>query len=1431
MSAEFEVLLCTSSLLKLFDCEDEDEFAHNFFARSHEVQPCGMSVKEKLEHMSKLAFSQVVHEDKWAYIDSDGEDKTLNVRVIKVDLGEGTRNSCFALVFYKAERLLTSLDSEGDITAIFRAIIDATPLALNVWDSNMNNAVCNKQVLSLFGIADENEFLENFSQFSPVIQPNGISSKDMFLRNMEIVKREGQHRFKWLHLDKNGNEIPSEITLTKANILDDEENIVGFIRDLRPEFEQSNEDEIGDFYFQNKIPEKAILSKVAEISDDIFFAIDKRTANIRFIGSGFQKVTNEHQVSDITAPIFSEDSVHEDDGPIYLELAKNIQTGVIKPVELRFLQPDGTYRYFKIIYRFIYDHDNNPIIVIGKGVDIDEQRLLREQAKLDSLTGCYSKTNAESMIENRLARPKDARCAILYINIKDFKTFNEQHGHYYGDELLRKMVAKIKTWCESKDIVGRIGGDEFVVYVEDITDLSIFEKNLTELIKRLNETYSVYDMDGNVCVNAGVAICEGEAKTYTALLSRAAKALHMAKTSETCRWFYYEDTIEEFVKAVSTKSAKTQKISGLSMDHTISSAIFNILYERNSDHVAINSALKYLGQTYNVSRCFIVESFDQGETFGFTHEWRKDDVQSHIENNTTFSVSMISDLIENARENGLYSCDDINYCNLKDSILANIVKSGTKAFLHSQVRREDSVMFFIGVEDCDKTRKWTDVEINTLNYMTRVFSVILQSKHLDRELKVLSEHSILSAFVGDNTDNFIYIVDPDNFDMIHMNKKALGMYGNPDESVWRSKKCYELLHNKTEPCEFCTNDVVTEDSFYEWNYYNPTLKKTYLFKDKLVRLSGKLAKLQVATDITALVTLEAEIKNKLEEQSLLLECIKMLHTSDAPVVSIEKILNIVGKFFDASRGVILQISADGLKVCNTHEWTDKLTKPSKDSLQNIEMSELHSFYEKLNKVGVFYCDDISEFDNKDDSVSSILRRQGTQSLISAPILDTSGKVVGALAVENPKNNSDKYWLLESIAGFVADFLEKNNLIDSLNSLSYYDTLTNVKNRHSYNKALREMDGETISSLGVAYVDITGLAKINEEKGLRYGDDLIKKLANILSGIFDDNIFRVGGDEFVVLEKNVEENIFEGKIDTLKNMIFEEPDLKASVGYTWNSNVGGIEEGDLEQFDSARDSRNYTAILSKNLDNEIKSGKYVVFLQPQINLQNNELDGAEALIRRVDARGSMQSPISFVPFYEKEGMISKIDLHVFETVCKLVSDWKKRNIGMNLKFSVNCSRNTIMEDKIVNKLSAICDNHEVSKSMFIIEITETISHYDNNKFAYVISALKSAGFCVSLDDFGTGYSNLSSLQNSEFDEIKIDMGLTRTVHLDPKSRILTKVALNLSTEFGNMVTVAEGLETLEQVEVLRELNCEKGQGYYFSKPISIGEFEEKYFGGK
>ena len=239
--------------------------------------------------------------------------------------------------------------------------------------------------------------------------------------------------------------------------------------------------------------------------------------------------------------------------------------------------------------------------------------------------------------------------------------------------------------------------------------------------------------------------------------------------------------------------------------------------------------------------------------------------------------------------------------------------------------------------------------------------------------------------------------------------------------------------------------------------------------------------------------------------------------------------------------------------------------------------------------------------------------------------------------------------------------------------------------------------------------------------------------------------------------------------------------------------------------------------------ELDEKKFVVFYQPQVDLKTRKIIGAEALVRKIGPNGEFISPIKFIPFYEMSGVIRYVDLFVLSTACETLQHWQKK--GYNLHISVNMSRMTLLEPDIADIIKNICAEYDVNPSSIIIEVTESVSKIDSKVLQELFFNLKEAGFTISLDDFGSQYSNMAILSAVNFGEVKFDRTLVMNLEENHKSRAIIKNSIQLCKELQDTVSLAEGIETKEQLNILSEYNCDYGQGYYFSKPIPLDEFDQ------
>ncbi len=1309
---------------------------------------------------------------------------------------------------------------EINSSEMFKSILEVAPFAFNLWNKDLHNVMCNAHILNAFNIERQEDFLNDFFKYSPPLQPNGVPSGEMARIHFDNVKKNGKDVFNWLHNTSDGVELPCEITLIKLDTSFNEEYIVSFIKDLRSNLSYGKANNHYDYYFTDKLPRNVLMEEMTELSDEWFFSVDLRTGKFYYYSKMWFNSSNENSV-------VTEDEMlklglfHEDDIVFYRDEMEKVRTSGFSSFEIRLKNLEGNYRYHKITSKLVRDRYNTPVFIVGKGIDIHEQHVFEERSQKDLLTDCYNKISAENIVSEKLVSNSNSIHTFFIIDIDNFKSINDNFGHFFGDEVLRDISTGLKTAFRDIDIVARIGGDEFIIFVENLSDVDIITQKAEKILEVYRKSYSGEYKDYSISGSVGIALFPRDGTTYDELYQNADKALNQAKIQGKNRFMVYTDDLNIGTTRSITKIENANRMASSYFDYDLISAVFNILYEKNGDSDSINLTLSYLCQKYGADRSYIFETLDGGITLNNTFEYCNAGISSEIDNLQDLPYELFADFLSKAHNDIIYS-NNLRETLELDKAFEIMDDQGILSFVHAQIKRDGQMTFFIGLDDCTKTRIWTEREINSLQYIGKLLSIILQGAHLRDKINTLAINSKNSAEILDNSDHIVYVSDLNSYDLLYVNEAGRVAMGAATRDELIGRKCYETIQGKDKPCDFCTNHLLVENEYYVWSYYNPMIDKTFLLKDKLMCYNGSAARVEIATDISEITTLEKTLTDKLADEHFLMNCVEMLHSGNEPDISIYSLLKAVTNYYDAERSYIFEVSDCGNYISNTYEYCKEGHVPYKDKLQDLPADELRVLLNKCESHEAFHLN-VNELD-KSSLEYELMELQKLEDITIGAIRVEGRALTGFVGVDNSNNNKKKTSIIRTVAKFTATFLDETEYFAKLNMLSYYDTLTGLKNRNSYSLTLKEIDNR-IDTLGVLYVDIMQLSTINDAKGIVFGDSILVRLANILQEIFEDKVYRVGGDEFVVITVDVEETDFENSITLLKEKLNVESEFNTTIGYTWNKNFKST-NGKLKEL---HEGENYARILRDNLEREISSGKYVVYMQPQVDFMTSKVEGAEALVRRIGANGVLQPPGFFLPFYEKEGIISKIDEFVFKTVCKTMKSWKDDGAQNLPTISVNCSRLTISEKGIVENFSMICDNYGVDRSKIVIEITETINGIGENILSGIIKDFSEAGFLVSLDDFGSGYSNLNSLVVSDFDEIKIDMMLVGGIHNNKKSKVLTQLAINLCNSLDDLISVAEGVENRSQHDILRDMGCRIGQGYYFAKPMSIDEFTAEYVG--
>lgn len=689
----------------------------------------------------------------------------------------------------------------------------------------------------------------------------------------------------------------------------------------------------------------------------------------------------------------------------------------------------------------------------------------------------------------------------------------------------------------------------------------------------------------------------------------------------------------------------------------------------------------------------------------------------------------------------------------------------------------------------------------------------------------------------------VYVSDPETYELLFVNQTGCQTLHLEN---YKHKKCYEVLQGKTSPCEFCTNDRLCDDNFYTWEFTNPSIGRHFLLKDKIIQWRGKTARMEIAFDITELELQKQELKNMLDVQTLITNCVRMLYAVDNLDQTINAVLTQIGEFLVSDRAYVFEIKDELMN--NTHEWTAPGISPQLEKLQQLDLSLISDWLPFFEKNDCIIIDDVEQLQKTNPAAYATLHAQEITSLIAAPIF-LDNKLAGYIGIDNYDSEKIKNssYLLLSMSIFLSYAIRHRNHVDMLHRLSYHDLLTNALNRNAFMDVLSQFRPGQYASAGIIYIDINGMKEINDFYGHHQGDKiLITTVAKVFNLFKPDELFRIGGDEFVIITYDLTETDFYEKFNLLRNIFCKKTNLPFSIatGSCWVKSPSDLNSL-LQQADSAMytDKKKFyygkekTSRYRHNLDDilnlanysalqeALTAGQFCIYFQPKISLDTEEFIGSEALIRYINQAGEIIAPNNFIPILEEARLIKMLDLYVFEEVCKQINIWKERKMRVK-PVSINLSRSTLSYHFLADQLLALITKHNIDISLLELEVTETAEVDNQLVFSQALEKLKEYGFSISIDDFGVRNASLSLFTTINFDILKLDRSLVKTLAQNQKARILIRSLAVICSDLG-IKLIAEGVETLEQLDILKELRCNEVQGYLFSKPLPLNDFENKY----
>ena len=442
---------------------------------------------------------------------------------------------------------------------------------------------------------------------------------------------------------------------------------------------------------------------------------------------------------------------------------------------------------------------------------------------------------------------------------------------------------------------------------------------------------------------------------------------------------------------------------------------------------------------------------------------------------------------------------------------------------------------------------------------------------------------------------------------------------------------------------------------------------------------------------------------------------------------------------------------------------------------------------------------------------------------------------------------------EAIFANVRDVTDRKRSEEKLDRLAHHDALTSLPNRLLFGDRLSQRIAQARrddSSLAVMFLDLDRFKVINDSLGHNAGDELLRQVACRLKDSVreSDTVARMGGDEFTILVGGLHAR---RDAERVANHILErmaEPFTVGSRGLFVSTSIGisvypsdghdvetMVRNADTAMYRAKEQGRNnyqfYTETLNaaamermtleQSLRKAVENNELLLHYQPRVDIRTGEILGAEALIRWQHPDMGLVSPARFIPLAEETGLIVPISAWVLQAACRQARDWHDADLPP-VCISVNVSTSEFRGADLPDSVARVLRESEIDPSLLEIEMTEGAVMRDPDQAVRVLHELKDMGVRISIDDFGTGYSSLSYLTKFPIDAVKIDKSFVSNLTDNPDDAAIAGAVVAMAHSL-DLVVVAEGVETLEQLDFLRSLNCDEVQGYFVARPCSADDF--------
>ena len=567
---------------------------------------------------------------------------------------------------------------------------------------------------------------------------------------------------------------------------------------------------------------------IMDQTNDIIFEWDIAEDTISYSSNWFNKFGYLPIAEQIATKIPQASHILPEDIQSFVKLMQDVVSGLpYGEAELRIANSDGRYIWCRIRATTQFDDSGRPVKAVGVILDIDSEKRraqdLIEKADRDNLTHLYNKDAARRRIEHFLKqREASETAAMMIIDLDNFKLVNDSHGHMFGDAVLVEVSRQLQKLFRSRDVVARIGGDEFMVFVTNLPNREILEEQAGKVITVFQNILEDNLQDCMLSCSMGIACCPEDGTNYQDLFQQCDQALYRAKAQGKNQFVLFNKSTMSKTFGLNTLQMamlRTQIDSDDLSDYETNGIVqqaFKELYEAGDVVLAVNSILEMVGKKYHTSRAYIFEDAEDGRSCSNTFEWCAEGIEPQIDSLQNIKyVELGDDYHGNFDENGIFYCADVTSLPKEQYVI--LAPQGVQSVLQCAIRDDGKFKGFVGFDDCKSKRMWTQSQINALTFVSELLSTFLLKKRAQDRAETMARDL---EMVLDNQNSWIYVIDPDTYLLRYINAKTREIA--PDSQI--GMPCYQAFFDRRQPCDQCPARNIREKVNQTMEVYNPVLK-------------------------------------------------------------------------------------------------------------------------------------------------------------------------------------------------------------------------------------------------------------------------------------------------------------------------------------------------------------------------------------------------------------------------------------------------------------------------------------------------------------------------------------------------------------------------------------------------------------------------------